>query len=236
MGFISEMCGSRQLSTNEHPLSTDPAVRQARRQQPPSSLSEPPLLHDSLSGADYSYGRRSHGGSPGVVRLSSISEPDYYLNNSMSEGTYQMPAVLQRRRSGQGFAAARQLPLMQRIVVANRAASEDSARLHDSYSEIDYDSPYKGRNCTKLLGALADCQRKHPHESRYVCAHLQRAGGWCLFRQACPDEVDALEACAGASSQRPASAGPPTIPRKCHQQVLAFEACLARHSVPPRGE
>lgn len=54
------------------------AVRQARRQQP-SSLSEPPLLHDSLSGADYTYGRRPRGGSPGVVRLSSISEPDYYL-------------------------------------------------------------------------------------------------------------------------------------------------------------
>ncbi len=54
------------------------AVRNARRQQP-TSLGEPPLLHDSLSGADYSYGRRSRAGSPGVVRLSSISEPDYYL-------------------------------------------------------------------------------------------------------------------------------------------------------------
>lgn len=143
LGIISEVCGWRQLSTNEHPLSTDPAVRQARRQQP-SSLSEPPLLHDSLSGADYTYGRRPRGGSPGVVRLSSISEPDYYLNNSLSEGTYQMPAVLQHRRSGQGQAAARQLPLMQRIVVANRAAA-NSGRLHDSYSEIDYDSPYKAR-------------------------------------------------------------------------------------------
>lgn len=45
----------------------------------------------------------------------------------------------------QGHAAARQLPLMQRIVVANRAAAMDSGRLHDSYSEIDYDSPYKGK-------------------------------------------------------------------------------------------
>lgn len=44
----------------------------------------------------------------------------------------------------QGQAAARQLPLMQRIVVANRAAA-NSGRLHDSYSEIDYDSPYKAR-------------------------------------------------------------------------------------------
>lgn len=42
--------------------------------------------------------------------------------------------------------------------------------------------------CKKVLTALSDCQRKHPHESSYVCAHLQRAAGWCLFRQACPDE------------------------------------------------
>ncbi|KAL4419049.1 hypothetical protein ABPG77_011031 [Micractinium sp. CCAP 211/92] len=142
--MASELCSCRKFSTNEHPLSTDPAVRNARRQQP-TSLGEPPLLHDSLSGADYSYGRRSRAGSPGVVRLSSISEPDYYLNNSLSEGTYQMPAVLQHRRSGQGQGAARQLPLMQRIVVANRAAAADAGRLHDSYSEIDYDSPYKAK-------------------------------------------------------------------------------------------
>lgn len=34
---------------------------------------------------------------------------------------------------------------MQRIVVANRAAAADAGRLHDSYSEIDYDSPYKAK-------------------------------------------------------------------------------------------
>lgn len=31
-------------------------------------------------------------------------------------------------------------------------------------------------------------------------------------------------------------AGPPVIPPRCHQQVLQFEACLARHQVPPDGE
>lgn len=41
--------------------------------------------------------------------------------------------------------------------------------------------------CTRVLNALADCQRKHPREP-YVCQHLQRAAAWCLFRQACPDE------------------------------------------------
>jgi hypothetical protein len=122
--------------------------------------------------------------------------------------------------------------------------------------------------CTRVLQALADCQKKHPREP-YVCQHLQRAAGWCLFRVACPDEgtwepravllqprrrlataaacatldscrwapppcestpwctyaVDALEACAGASSSRPPLAGPPAIPPRCHQQVRC--CCLA---------
>lgn len=54
-------------------------------------------------------------------------------------------------------------------------------------------------SCTRVLHALEGCQRKHPHEAGYVCAHLQRAAGWCLFRQACPDEGEpgpqALPAC-----------------------------------------
>jgi hypothetical protein len=121
--------------------------------------------------------------------------------------------------------------------------------------------------CTRVLQALADCQKKHPREP-YVCQHLQRAAGWCLFKTACPEEgvweppvgllpqplplppqpptplppppcplfpclinalcafvVDALEACAGASSSRPPLAGPPAIPPRCHQQVRC--CCLA---------
>jgi hypothetical protein len=51
-------------------------VRRARGRQP-SSIAEPPLLHDSLSGADYDYLQRRPAGSGG--RISSITEPDYYL-------------------------------------------------------------------------------------------------------------------------------------------------------------
>lgn len=121
-------------------MAGDAAVRQARQQQP-NSLSEPPLLHDSLSGADYGYSTRR--GPPGVVRMSSITEPDYYLHNSLSEGTYDMPKVLQtaslNTRRAQGFATGRQRPIMQRIVVANRAAApEPQGPLHDSFSHGDY--------------------------------------------------------------------------------------------------
>ena len=45
--------------------------------------------------------------------------------------------------------------------------------------------------CTRMLNALADCQKKHPREP-YICQHLQRAAAWCLFRQACPDEGGTL--------------------------------------------
>ena len=51
---------------------------------------------------------------------------------------------------------------------------------------------------------------------------------------ACPGvAVDALEACAGVPAGRQPLAGPPSIPPRCHTQVLNFEACLAAHQVPP---
>jgi hypothetical protein len=113
-------------------------VRQARRQQP-SSVSEPPLLHDSLSEADYSHYRRQRT----TPRVSSISEPDYYLNNSLSEGTYGMPAVLQHKRTqGSSLRGGPKPMMMQRIVVVNRSAAQDDKpeRLHDSFSHVEYPS------------------------------------------------------------------------------------------------
>lgn len=61
-------------------------------------------------------------------------------------------------------------------------------------------------SCIKVLNALSDCQRKHPHEAGYVCAHLQRAAGWCLFRQACPDEGERGPLCCTWRSILPGSA------------------------------
>jgi hypothetical protein len=58
------------------PLSSDPAVRQARRSQP--SIVEPPLLHDSLSEAHYDLRNANRARASGP-RYSSITEPDYYL-------------------------------------------------------------------------------------------------------------------------------------------------------------
>jgi hypothetical protein len=52
-------------------------VREARRHQP-SSVLEPPLLHDSLSEATYDYRASARARATGH-RLSSITEPDYYL-------------------------------------------------------------------------------------------------------------------------------------------------------------
>lgn len=147
-GFY-ELPAGRQPSPQEgaagRPLAGDAGVRQARGRQPGSSIADPPLLHDSMSGADYDYLRRRPAGSGGG-RISSITEPDYYLQNSLSEGSYDLPKVLQRSASlnpkrGQGFATAgtRQRPTMQRIVVANRsAAQEPRGPLHNSFSHGDY--------------------------------------------------------------------------------------------------
>lgn len=69
-------------------------MRKASRQQP-SSILEPPLLHDSLSEATYDY-RASTRATANPPRLSSITEPDYYLQNSLSDSTYGIPRSLQR--------------------------------------------------------------------------------------------------------------------------------------------
>lgn len=61
--------------STERPLSGDAAVRQARRQL---AGMEPPLLHDSLSEANYDYTASARATAAGP-RYSSITEPDYYL-------------------------------------------------------------------------------------------------------------------------------------------------------------
>ena len=60
--------------------------------------------------------------------------------------------------------------------------------------------------CTRVLQALADCQRKHVPPT---CQHLQRAAGWCLFRTACPDE--------GVWEPAALAAAPVTAPRHLHR-------------------
>ena len=80
--------------------------------------------------------------------------------------------------------------------------------------------------------ALHDPQAVLLHTDTYRSPHHpHRTTPPCPARLA----VDALEACAGVRSKQPL-AGPPTIPPRCHQQVLQFEAWLARHQVPPAGE
>lgn len=62
--------------------------------------------------------------------------------------------------------------------------------------------PQAMATCTRVLNALADCQRKHPREP-YVCQHLQRAAAWCLFRQACPGEGGPARGCRRAFALMP---------------------------------
>lgn len=132
-----------QLDASERPLAADPSVRKASRQQP-SSILEPPLLHDSLSEATYDY-RASTRATANPPRLSSITEPDYYLQNSLSDSTYGIPRSLQRIPVRSQGGAKQGRSTMQRIVVASRAAPQGHDPLHDSYSEVDYSSPYKGK-------------------------------------------------------------------------------------------
>jgi hypothetical protein len=40
--------------------------------------------------------------------------------------------------------------------------------------------------CDRILASLQDCVKKHPTQQNTVCAHLHRAAGWCLIREACP--------------------------------------------------
>lgn len=121
------------------PLARDPAVRSARAAAA-HSLSEPEVLGNSLSGAEYPLPRIT--GSR-LAALSSVADPEYRLGNSMSQGDYMIPSTLRssslRTLRAQGFGARSLAPVtMQRVIVASRATTRSYEPLHDSFSSVDY--------------------------------------------------------------------------------------------------
>jgi hypothetical protein len=77
------------IANAPRPLSEDPEVKQARFRQP---LREP--LHNSLSEGNYGYDYAAWTPRQHRVARSSVSEPDYLLGNSMSDGNYELPQSL----------------------------------------------------------------------------------------------------------------------------------------------
>lgn len=77
--------------------------------------------------------------------------------------------------------------------------------------------------CSRVLKALEDCQKKHPYDGQYVCTHLTKAAGWCIFAYLCPTEVRGIEDCIGI----PSSLGKaPILPARCAHKGVLLEACL----------
>lgn len=92
-------------------------------------------LDNSLSGANYPLPRSA----------SSITDPDYFLQNSMSDSLYEMPRSLvsksggvRLRPHGGGFRSANVRPTMQRIIVAGGRPSREVDRLQNSLADGDY--------------------------------------------------------------------------------------------------
>lgn len=130
---VSTGKGEPPASSTDRPLSRDARVRRARSEHA-AHLSDrgAGVLHDSMSEGLYPYRRRS-----------SVADPEYFLNSSLSEGDYQMPSTLRAAsrsmRPRQVFRSAgpASLPMMQRVVQNFRPTSQPNP-LHNSYSHGDY--------------------------------------------------------------------------------------------------
>ena len=49
---------------------------------------------------------------------------------------------------------------------------------------------------------------------------------WCIIREVCPDEVQAVEDCVGYKSRYGA---PPNVPRRCRKAMASLDACMESH-------
>jgi hypothetical protein len=85
-----------------------------------------------------------HGRQPRRLSRSTACAPCSYSSPSVCAKHSLVTAPLTILQGGMSAGRAGR-PTVQRIVVASSAASQAAERLHDSYSEIDYTSPYKHR-------------------------------------------------------------------------------------------
>ena len=61
---------------------------------------------------------------------------------------------------------------------------------------------------------------------QYICRHLEQAATWCLVREVCPEEVQAVEDCAGYKGRYGA---PPNAPARCRRAMASLDACMEAH-------
>lgn len=60
-------------------------------------------------------------------------------------------------------------------------------------------------------------------DTQVVCKRLSAVLAWCLIRQVCPAEVDAVEACAGGHGY---GGLPPSVPSRCRRAAMELDFCL----------
>ncbi|DBA72002.1 TPA: hypothetical protein ACH3X2_010743 [Trebouxia sp. C0005] len=101
--------------------------------------------------------------------------------------------------------------------------------------------------CEKQLQALAQCHKKHPRQyevcarlrgvsvrpttallisircSQLICKPLQAVAAWCVMRQLCPNEVEAVESCAGKNKH---SMPPQHMNRHCQPAADDLARCM----------
>jgi hypothetical protein len=137
---------SQVLASQKSPPTDTQPLHRITSPRAPHPVIRPPPLHDSLSGAHYPI--------PQSYAPSSISDPEFFLQNSMSDSMYDLPPHLASRQSsrqvlssgnaskrhqGSGQASLASRPTMQRIVAGTRsAADKDISRLQNSFSHGDY--------------------------------------------------------------------------------------------------
>ncbi|KAL0041687.1 hypothetical protein WJX79_000864 [Trebouxia sp. C0005] len=77
--------------------------------------------------------------------------------------------------------------------------------------------------CEKQLQALAQCHKKHPRQYELICKPLQAVAAWCVMRQLCPNEVEAVESCAGKNKH---SMPPQHMNRHCQPAADDLARCM----------